>query len=68
MTWHLRVNPITCKGHGLCAELIPEMIILDDWGYPMVDRTAVPAHLLDHARRAVAMCPTLALVLERRPT
>lgn len=66
MSWHLRVNPITCKGHGLCAELLPELITLDDWGYPIVNPGPVPAHLLDYARRAVAVCPTLALLMERR--
>ena len=65
MTWRLRVNPITCEGHGMCAELIPEAITLDDWGYPIIDANPVPAHLLVHARRAVAVCPTLALLLER---
>jgi ferredoxin len=61
---HLRVNPIACKAHGLCAELLPEMITLDDWGYPIVDPEAVPVHLIEYARRAVAACPTLALLLE----
>jgi ferredoxin len=32
----LRVNPIACSGHGLCAELLPEMITLDEWGYPVL--------------------------------
>ena len=32
----LRVNPIACDAHGLCAELFPEWISLDDWGYPIV--------------------------------
>jgi ferredoxin len=59
----LRVNPITCDGHGLCADLFPEMIELDEWGYPLLDGREVPAQLLAHARRAVAACPTLALAL-----
>lgn len=61
----LRVNPIACDGHGLCAELLPELIRLDDWGYPIVDGRPVPRELLSHARRAVAACPTLALALAR---
>jgi len=32
-------------GHSLCAELLPEIVSLDDWGYPMVGRDAVPAEL-----------------------
>jgi ferredoxin len=61
----LRVNPITCVGHGLCAELFPERVSLDDWGYPIVDETPVPRSLEPHMRRAVAACPTLALRIER---
>jgi len=60
----VRVNPIACKAHGLCAELLPEMITLDDWGYPIIDPRPVPPHLVDYARRAVAACPTLALMLD----
>jgi ferredoxin len=65
MNHRLRVNPITCEGHGLCAELLPELIRLDDWGYPIIDQAEVPAELEDLARRAVDACPTLALLLER---
>jgi ferredoxin len=63
---HIRVHPIACTGHGACAELLPEMVTLDDWGYPMVDGNPVAPELLEHARRAAAACPTLALLLERR--
>jgi ferredoxin len=63
MTVRLRVNPIACQAHGLCAELLPEMISLDEWGYPLLDPQPVPAALMAHARRAVADCPTLALLL-----
>jgi ferredoxin len=64
MTVRLRVNPIACEAHGLCAELLPERIALDDWGYPIVDGQPVPPELIDHARRAADACPTLALLLE----
>jgi len=39
------------------------MVRLDDWGYPIVSSDPVPDHLLDHARRAVATCPLLAIRL-----
>lgn len=61
----LRVNPIACDGRGLCAELLPERIDLDEWGYPIVDPAPLTPDLERHARRAVAACPTLALLLER---
>jgi ferredoxin len=60
----LRVDPIACDGHGLCAELLPERIALDDWGYPIVDPTPISPDLDPHAHRAVATCPLLALSLE----
>jgi ferredoxin len=62
----LRVNPILCDAHGLCAELFPERIELDEWGYPIIDAAPVPRSLEAHARRAVAACPVLALRLEAR--
>lgn len=65
MSHRLRVNPIACKAHGMCAELLPERITLDDWGYPIVDDRPLPPALLDHARRAAQACPTFALLLTR---
>ncbi len=67
MTAHLRVNPIMCDAHGLCAELLPELIRLDDWGYPILEESEVPLELERLARRAADACPTLALILEQRP-
>ncbi len=61
----VRVNPIACEAHGMCAELLPERITLDDWGYPIVDERPVPASLTEHAERAAGACPTLALLIER---
>jgi ferredoxin len=62
----LEVNRIACDGHGLCAELFPERVSLDEWGYPIVDSQPIPKELEQHARRAVAECPALALFLTRR--
>jgi ferredoxin len=65
MTDHyVRVNQIACTGRGLCAELLPEMISLDEWGYPIIDSRPVPRELTSHARRAVSACPQLALRLD----
>ncbi len=63
MTEVIRVDPIACEGHGLCAELFPEWIGVDDWGFPVIDSRPVPQELSEHARRAVAECPALALKL-----
>ena len=64
----LTVNPIACHAHGLCAELLPEVVELDEWGYPILrdGRSGdVPDPLLADARVAVSACPTLALRLDR---
>jgi len=65
VTETLRVNPINCTGHGICAELLPELIHLDEWGYPIIDRDPIPPALDTEARRTVAACPALALKLTR---
>jgi len=66
MTPRVRVNPIACEAHGMCAELLPERITLDEWGYPIVDGTPLDRREVEHAARAARACPTLALLLERR--
>jgi ferredoxin len=65
MPIRMRVNPITCEAHGMCAELLPERIALDDWGYPFVDGRPLPSELTEAAKRAAAACPTFALLLSR---
>jgi len=65
MSLRVVVNMITCEAHGLCHELFPERITLDEWGYPIIDPRPLPPELEAHARRAVAGCPTLALILRR---
>ena len=61
----LSVDPIACRAHGLCAELLPEGVTLDEWGYPILRPGPVPAELTGDARSAVAACPALALRLSR---
>ncbi len=64
MRQRLRWDPIACTGHGLCADLLPECIELDEWGYPVIVGD-VPPGLERHARRAVRACPALALRLQQ---
>ncbi|MGW5724209.1 ferredoxin [Amycolatopsis sp. NPDC003865] len=59
------VDPIGCRAHGLCADLLPEAVRLDEWGYPIVASGPVPQALLAEARRAAAACPALALRLRK---
>jgi ferredoxin len=61
----LVIDRIKCDGRGLCAELLPELIRLDDWGYPIIASGPIPAHLLPLAQRAVEDCPVLAIALRR---
>ena len=67
MSSKIEVDPIKCEAHGLCAELLPERITLDEWGYPLIDDTPIPASLESLARRTVNACPTLALRLRMVP-
>jgi ferredoxin len=66
LTATLSIDPVACEGHGLCADLLPELVELDEWGYPILLARKVPPELASHARRAVRACPTLALRLQRR--
>ena len=61
----IAIDRIRCDGRGLCAELVPELIRLDDWGYPIIATGPVPEHLVSHAQKAVASCPVLALALRQ---
>jgi ferredoxin len=60
----LRVDPIACDGRGLCAEVLPELITLDDWGFPVIADKDVPAGLRRDAQEAIRLCPRLALRLD----
>lgn len=63
--FELAVNRIKCDGRGLCAEILPERIRLDSWGYPIVAPGPIPEHLMGLAARAVDDCPVLAIALRR---
>jgi NADH:ubiquinone oxidoreductase subunit F (NADH-binding)/ferredoxin len=59
----LTVDWSHCDGHGLCAHILPELIRLDENGFPVFPDTPVPSWLAPQARRAIDMCPALALRL-----
>ena len=63
MTDRLHVDYAACSGHGLCADLLPELVEIDEWGFPILRADTVDPDLLPLARRAVRACPTLALRL-----
>jgi len=49
----------------MCAELLPERIALDEWGYPVIDGSPLHGAQVEHALRAARACPTFALLVER---
>ena len=61
----LVLDPIACDGRGLCAELLPELIRPDDWGFPVIFPSDVPPGLAREAAVVTRLCPRLALRLER---
>lgn len=65
----LHLDPIRCDGRGLCHDIAPDLITLDEWGYPLLPTgtlsAPVPPHLIGQARDAVNACPVLALHLQR---
>jgi ferredoxin len=60
----LQVNTVDCVAHGVCADLLPEWINRDEWGYPIVNDPELPSDLVEDARRAANHCPALALRLD----
>jgi ferredoxin len=64
----LRVDWIRCDGFGLCGDLIPDVISLDDWRYPVLPNGPIDPSLRHDVQRAVDCCPMRALVLASVPT
>ena len=60
MTARLVVDWPLCQAHGLCAEVLPEVLALDEWGYPVVTESIEPGLRL-LAAAAVDACPVAAL-------
>jgi ferredoxin len=63
MTVRIEIDPSTCDGFGFCAEILPESLSLDEWGFPVIARADLSPELLRAARQAVQCCPRRALVL-----
>jgi len=61
----LLIDRTRCDGHGACAELLPELLELDEWGFPVVltgERDpSLPRGFDKLAVRAVKACPLMAL-------
>jgi ferredoxin len=59
----ISVDPVACAAYGYCAEILPEAVFLDEWGYPIVDDRPLAADLVDLAKRAARDCPKRAITL-----
>ena len=66
----LVLNPVLCEGRGMCRDAAPDLIELDEWGFPLLPGGRLRADLsrrqLTAARDATEACPALALHIERR--
>jgi ferredoxin len=62
-TLEVSVDPIACEAYGYCAELLGEVISLDEWGYPIVSEGPVPMALASMANKAARDCPRRALLV-----
>ncbi len=60
------IDPVACAAYGYCAEILPEAISLDEWGYPIIDDRPVPAELMTLAKRAVRDCPKRAITVREK--
>jgi ferredoxin len=65
----LVLNPILCDGRGLCHDAAPDLIELDEWGFPLLPGGGLRAPLTRTQRKAAEAathaCPVLALHIER---
>src|SRR5690606_16453726 len=60
----IHVDWTLCRGHGLCADILPEVFQLGADGFPTVAQAPVPRYAEAKALRAVRRCPALALRVE----
>jgi ferredoxin len=58
----VRLDSAVCDGFGTCASHVPELFVLDEWGYAALQGDgSVPAAAEAQAQRAVLDCPVRAI-------
>lgn len=57
----LTVDHDSCRGHGICVAVCPELFSLTDAGYATAVESPVPVELEDAAAQAIAGCPEQAI-------
>jgi len=65
MAVRLRVDWIKCDGYGLCGDLVPDLIQLDEWRYPILPADAVDDSRVHELQRAIDCCPMRAITIDR---
>lgn len=55
------VDDSSCRGHGVCVALCPEVFSLTDGGYAVADPGDVDPALEDSVRDAITSCPENAI-------
>ena len=67
MSVEVRIDPILCRGHAICALFLSGSVELDQWGFgKVVVAVAESPKDVRRARRAAAACPNGALVVRER--
>jgi ferredoxin len=62
----LVLDSTACDGYGMCQEVAPDLVDLDDWGYAgLIGDGSVRSDLADSAHRAAAVCPAQALKVQQ---
>jgi ferredoxin len=64
----ITVDPVACDAYGYCAEILPEVIGVDEWGYPIIRDGPLATELIPLARRAARDCPKRALTIREKRT
>jgi ferredoxin len=64
----LKIDWIACNGYGVCEAAAPDLIVLDDWGYPVLPEGPIPPDFVRQAEKASNDCPMVALAWENRET
>lgn len=62
----LKIDWIACNGYGVCEAAAPDLIVLDDWGYPILPDGPVPRDLVNQGKKAINDCPMVALAWENK--
>ncbi len=67
MSADIRIDPILCRGHAICALFYSDGVDLDQWGFgKVVLAVAESPRDVRRAHRAAAACPNGALVVRER--